>query len=68
MGPSKGWLRALLAEVPYVKAVDPPTLPELKAEMAGVDLAYRNDKGRVALARVPGAHAPDVRGVARRHQ
>ncbi|WP_245649440.1 helix-turn-helix domain-containing protein [Nocardia shimofusensis] len=46
-------LRALLAEGPYVRGVEPPLLAELAAEMAAVDTAYRNDKGRLALARLP---------------
>lgn len=46
-------LRALLAEGPYVRGVEPPPLTELAAEMAEVDTAYRNDKGRIALARLP---------------
>ncbi|WP_280451215.1 helix-turn-helix domain-containing protein [Nocardia cyriacigeorgica] len=48
-----GELRSLLAEGPYVRAVEPPSLAELETEMAAVDLAYRNDKGRSALARIP---------------
>lgn len=54
-GPLEGLaeLRAVLAEGTYVRAVEPPPLIELAAEIAAVDLAYRNDKGRVALARMP---------------
>ncbi|WP_040869652.1 helix-turn-helix domain-containing protein [Nocardia exalbida] len=47
-------LRAVLAEGRYVRAVEPLPLAELAAEMAAVDLAYRNDRGRIALARIPG--------------
>ncbi|WP_040802804.1 helix-turn-helix domain-containing protein [Nocardia concava] len=46
-------LRSVLAEGPYVRAVEPPSLAELTTEMAAIDLAYRNDKGRIALARMP---------------
>lgn len=46
-------LRAVLAEGPYVRAIEPPSLAELATDMAVVDTAYRNDKGRVALARLP---------------
>ncbi|MBF4998370.1 helix-turn-helix transcriptional regulator [Nocardia sp. BSTN01] len=55
-GPLQGLadLRAVLAEGRYVRAVEPPSLTELAAEMAAVDLAYRNDRGRLALARMPG--------------
>lgn len=54
-GPLEGIaeLRAVFAEGPYVRAVEPPSLAELTAEMAAIDLAYRNDKGRAALARIP---------------
>lgn len=54
-GPLEGLaeLRAIFAEGTYVKAIEPPTLDELRAEMTGIDTAYRNDKGRVALARLP---------------
>ncbi|MFI1235070.1 multiprotein-bridging factor 1 family protein [Nocardia salmonicida] len=46
-------LRAVIAEGKYVRAVEPGSLDDLTAEMAAIDLAYRNDKGRVALARIP---------------
>ncbi|MFC3964820.1 helix-turn-helix domain-containing protein [Nocardia jiangsuensis] len=49
-----GELRAVLAEGRYVVPLEPPALDVLRSEMAGVDLAYRNDQGRVALARMPG--------------
>lgn len=54
-GPLEGVaeLRSVLAEGPYVRGFAPPSLAELAAEMAAIDLAYRNDKGRIALARVP---------------
>ncbi|WP_280246355.1 helix-turn-helix domain-containing protein [Nocardia abscessus] len=54
-GPLEGIaeLRAVFAEGPYVRAVEPAPLVELAAEMADIDLAYRNDKGRIALARIP---------------
>ncbi|MET9290104.1 helix-turn-helix domain-containing protein [Nocardia beijingensis] len=54
-GPLEGLaeLRAVLAEGAYVRPLEPPPLAALAAEMAAVDLAYRNDKGRVALARMP---------------
>ncbi|MEU7630408.1 helix-turn-helix transcriptional regulator [Nocardia sp. NPDC049220] len=54
-GPLEGIaeLRAVIAEGPYVRAVEPLSLAELAAEMAAIDLAYRNDKGRAALARIP---------------
>lgn len=55
-GPLEGLseLRTVLAEGRYVRAAEPPPLAELAAEMAAIDLAYRNDNGRVALARIPG--------------
>lgn len=54
-GPLEGVadLRAVIAEGKYVRAVEPGSLEDLAAEMAAIDLAYRNDKGRVALARIP---------------
>ncbi|MBF6435504.1 helix-turn-helix domain-containing protein [Nocardia cyriacigeorgica] len=54
-GPLEGLaeLRSVLAEGPYVRPIEPAPLPELAAEMAAIDLAYRNDKGRWALARIP---------------
>lgn len=45
-------LRAVIAEGRYVRAVDPGTLDALATEMAAIDLAYRNDRGRIALARI----------------
>ncbi|MEV0359708.1 helix-turn-helix transcriptional regulator [Nocardia sp. NPDC050697] len=49
-----GELRAILAEGTYVTGTEPPPLADLAAEMAAIELAYRNDHGRVALAQLPG--------------
>jgi transcriptional regulator with XRE-family HTH domain len=46
-------LRAIMAEGTYVRAVQPGTLAEMAAEMDNINLAYRNDKGRQALRRLP---------------
>jgi transcriptional regulator with XRE-family HTH domain len=54
-GPLEGMpeLRTLLAEGTYVRPVEPAPLVELAHDMAEIDLLYRNDKGRVALVRLP---------------
>ncbi|MEU0504394.1 helix-turn-helix transcriptional regulator [Nocardia sp. NPDC005998] len=54
-GPLEGLteLRALIAEGPYAQGVEPPTLAELAAEMAAIDRDCRDDKSRMALARLP---------------
>ncbi|MFC8530228.1 helix-turn-helix domain-containing protein [Nocardia sp. NPDC057227] len=48
-----GELRAILAEGQYVTATEPPPLAHLAAGMDAIDLAYRNDQGRVAMAQLP---------------
>ncbi|WP_280318170.1 helix-turn-helix domain-containing protein [Nocardia wallacei] len=54
-GPLEGIaeLRSILAEGAYVRPVEPTPIAELTTEMQGVDTAYRNDKGRIALQRIP---------------
>lgn len=54
-GPLEGLaeLRGILAEGAYVRAMEPPPLSELTADMAAVSLAVRNDRTRLALARLP---------------
>jgi transcriptional regulator with XRE-family HTH domain len=54
-GPLEGLsdLRALLAEGQYASPAPPEPLDVLDAEMEAVNLAYRSDRGRVALARLP---------------
>ncbi len=54
-GPLEGIaeLRSILAEGTYVRPVEPSPVAELATEMQGIDAAYRNDKGRIALQRIP---------------
>lgn len=46
-------LRAILAEGLHVRAIEPQPLDELTAELNRVNLFYRNDRGRQALAKLP---------------
>lgn len=46
-------LRAILAEGLHVRAIEPQPLDDLTAELDRVNLLYRNDKGRQALAKLP---------------
>ncbi|MBB5158061.1 hypothetical protein BJ970_005660 [Saccharopolyspora phatthalungensis] len=46
-------LRAILAEGQYVKAVQPEAIEAMSAELNDIHFAYRNDKGRQALMRLP---------------
>ncbi|MEU7477077.1 helix-turn-helix transcriptional regulator [Lentzea sp. NPDC042327] len=46
-------LRAILAEGLHVRAIEPLALNELAAELDRVNLNYRNDKGKQALAKLP---------------
>jgi transcriptional regulator with XRE-family HTH domain len=46
-------LRAILAEGFHVRATEPQPLDELAAEVDRVNLLYRNDRGRQALAKLP---------------
>lgn len=54
-GPLEGMgdLRMILAEGAYVSPAPPASLPEMSAEMNAINTAYRNDKGRQALQRLP---------------
>jgi transcriptional regulator with XRE-family HTH domain len=54
-GPLEGSteLRAILAEGTYVEPLEPWPLTRLQAELNDIDRAYFDDKGRVALARLP---------------
>ncbi|MFD8496234.1 helix-turn-helix domain-containing protein [Amycolatopsis sp. NPDC059657] len=54
-GPLEGLsdLRAVLTEGQYVQQVQPEPLDTLFAEMDAINKLYRNDKGRIALARLP---------------
>lgn len=54
-GPLEGLsdLRSILSEGQYVQPLEPESLDLLTVEMDAVDLVYRNDKGRQALARLP---------------
>lgn len=54
-GPLEGFadLRAILAEGLYVRAIEPEPLAELRAELGLINMAYRNDKGRQSLVRLP---------------
>ncbi|RJQ89708.1 XRE family transcriptional regulator [Amycolatopsis panacis] len=54
-GPLEGLsdLRSILSEGQYVRPLAPEPLDVLAAEMDAVNLVYRNDKGRQALARLP---------------
>ncbi|MEV5651820.1 helix-turn-helix transcriptional regulator [Nocardia sp. NPDC052254] len=54
-GPLEGLpeLRAVLAEGAYVRALEPPTLAELRAELASIEGALHNDRTRRALALLP---------------
>ncbi|MFC9440277.1 helix-turn-helix domain-containing protein [Nocardia sp. NPDC057030] len=46
-------LRAILAEGTYVRPLEPPPLTQLTKSLAEINRAYRNDKGRTALTRLP---------------
>ncbi|WP_067467745.1 helix-turn-helix domain-containing protein [Nocardia amamiensis] len=54
-GPLEGLteLRAILAEGTYVRQIEPPPLTQLVADLDAINRLYRNDKGRIALARLP---------------
>lgn len=54
-GPLEGMsdLRTVLTEGRYVGALEPTALDELSDEMDRINAAYRNDKGRLALALLP---------------
>ncbi|WP_069162065.1 helix-turn-helix domain-containing protein [Nocardia altamirensis] len=54
-GPLEGLteLRAILAEGTYVRPLEPLPLAQLTKSLADVNRAYRNDKGRTALTRLP---------------
>ncbi|MEO6089249.1 MAG: helix-turn-helix transcriptional regulator [Umezawaea sp.] len=46
-------LRAILAEGQYVGAIEPEPLDDLRVELGFINTAYRNDKGRQSLVRLP---------------
>ncbi|MEV6555847.1 helix-turn-helix transcriptional regulator [Nocardia sp. NPDC051756] len=46
-------LRAILCEGEYVRPLEPPPIPELRASMKAIDDYDRKGKSRLALARLP---------------